>query len=135
MNQAYLDLVGLRREDFVNGIWSNNVLQDDRYFVEDQWRKLATGQTVEPFEYRVKRPFKTSQEDDAQAIEYSWILANAFPEIGEDGKPRKILGWLTDISHQKWSQHLQAQRLEDVLETKRQSENFIDMVIPKMIFA
>ncbi|KAL1388843.1 histidine kinase [Phyllosticta capitalensis] len=132
MNQAYLDLVGLRREDFVNGIWSNNVLQDDRYFVEDQWRKLATGQTVEPFEYRVKRPFKASQEDDAQVIEYSWILANAIPEIGEDGKPRKILGWLTDISHQKWSQHLQAQRLEDVLETKRQSENFIDMTSHEM---
>jgi hypothetical protein len=31
-----------------------------------------------------------------------------------------------DISHQKRAEQLQAQRLEDVLETKRQSENFID---------
>jgi hypothetical protein len=33
-----------------------------------------------------------------------------------------------DISHQKRAEELQAERVKDVLETKRQSENFIDMV-------
>ncbi|KAK7613745.1 hypothetical protein BKA81DRAFT_357936 [Phyllosticta paracitricarpa] len=132
MNQAYLDLVGLKGDELPTGMWSYTVLDEDQEFVENQWRKLATGQTVDPFEFRVKRPFRASQEDDTQVIEYSWILANAFPELDENGKPQKILGWLTDISHQKWSQHLQAQRLEDALETKRQSENFIDMTSHEM---
>ncbi|KAK7535176.1 uncharacterized protein J3D65DRAFT_630348 [Phyllosticta citribraziliensis] len=132
MNQAYLDLVGLKREEMPNGMWSYTVLPEDQEFVEDQWRKLATGQNVDPFEFRVKRPFRASQDDDTQVIEYSWILANAFPELDDAGAPQKILGWLTDISHQKWSQHLQAQRLEDALETKRQSENFIDMTSHEM---
>ncbi|KAK7525974.1 histidine kinase [Phyllosticta citriasiana] len=132
MNQAYLDLVGLKGDELPTGMWSYTVLDEDREFVENQWRKLATGQTVDPFEFRVKRPFRASQEDDTQVIEYSWILANAFPELDENGTAQKILGWLTDISHQKWSQHLQAQRLEDALETKRQSENFIDMTSHEM---
>ncbi|KAK8157980.1 hypothetical protein BKA80DRAFT_207557 [Phyllosticta citrichinensis] len=132
MNQAYLDLVGLKREELPNGMWSHTVLPEDQEFVEEQWQKLVTGQNVDPFEFCVKRPFRASQEDDAQVIEYSWILANAFPELDETGAPQKILGWLTDISHQKWSQHLQAQRLEDALETKRQSENFIDMTSHEM---
>ncbi|KAK5083305.1 hypothetical protein LTR16_008283, partial [Cryomyces antarcticus] len=62
----------------------------------------------------------------------TWILSTAFPEIDEDGSVVAIMGWLTDISSQKWSERLQAQRLEDALETKRQSENFIDMTSHEM---
>jgi hypothetical protein len=38
-----------------------------------------------------------------------------------------VQGWLVDISPRKRLETLMAQRLEDALETRRASENFIDM--------
>ena len=43
-----------------------------------------------------------------------------------------LYGWLTDISSRKLTESLVAQRLQDALETKRSSENFIDMVSHEM---
>ncbi|KAL1627398.1 hypothetical protein SLS54_002323 [Diplodia seriata] len=131
MNEAYLDLSGLKREDFGGDPhrWSSTVIPEDREYVEEQWEKLVQGVDVRPFEFRVRRPWHLpGSADESDRMEHSWVLANAFLKYDEAGNPQRILAWLTDISHQKWSQQLQAQRLEDVLETKRQSENFIDMM-------
>lgn len=131
MNQAYLDLSGLKREDFGGDphLWSSTVIPEDRKYVEEQWEKLVQGHDIQPFEFRVRKTWHLQgSTDESDRMESSWVLANAFLKYNEAGDPQRILAWLTDISHQKWSQQLQAQRLEDVLETKRQSENFIDMV-------
>ena len=133
MNEAYLDLSGLKREDFGGDPhrWSSTVIPEDREYVEEQWEKLVQGIDIRPFEFRVRRPWHLpGSTDEKDRMEHSWVLANAFLKYDEAGNSQRILAWLTDISHQKWSQQLQAQRLEDVLETKRQSENFIDMVSP-----
>ncbi|OMP82805.1 Mitotic spindle checkpoint component mad2 [Diplodia seriata] len=135
MNEAYLDLSGLKREDFGGDPhrWSSTVIPEDREYVEEQWEKLVQGVDVRPFEFRVRRPWHLpGSADESDRMEHSWVLANAFLKYDEAGNPQRILAWLTDISHQKWSQQLQAQRLEDVLETKRQSENFIDMTSHEM---
>ncbi|KAL0259402.1 hypothetical protein SLS55_005138 [Diplodia seriata] len=135
MNEAYLDLSGLKREDFGGDPhrWSSTVIPEDREYVEEQWEKLVQGVDVRPFEFRVRRPWHLpGSADESDRMEHSWVLANAFLKYDEAGNPQRILAWLTDISHQKWSQQLQAQRLEDVLETKRQSENFIDMTLSKL---
>ncbi|KAL1638338.1 hypothetical protein SLS56_000146 [Neofusicoccum ribis] len=104
-----------------------------RSYVEEQWQKLGQGQSIQPFEFRVKRPWKSpNPHDGSDQMGCSWLLANAFLTYNDANEPQRILGWLTDISHQKWNQQLQAQRLEDALETKRQSENFIDMTLSKL---
>ncbi|KAB2578695.1 hypothetical protein BFW01_g9604 [Lasiodiplodia theobromae] len=135
MNQAYLDLSGLKREDFGGDphLWSSTVIPEDRKYVEEQWEKLVQGHDIQPFEFRVRKAWHLQgSTDESDRMESSWVLANAFLKYNEAGDPQRILAWLTDISHQKWSQQLQAQRLEDVLETKRQSENFIDMTSHEM---
>lgn len=135
MNKAYLDLTGMRREDFWANShqWSSTVIPEDREYVEEQWQRLVQRQSIQPFEFRVNREWSSPvSTDEKDRMEYSWILANAFLKYDEDGESQRILAWLTDISHQKWSQQLQAQRLEDALETKRQSENFIDMTSHEM---
>ena len=43
-----------------------------------------------------------------------------------------VQGWLTDISLRKYAEGLLAQKLEDALENKRQSEAFIDMTSHEM---
>lgn len=135
MNQAYCDLSGLRREDFgsESQTRSSTVIPEDRSYVEEQWQKLGQGQSIQPFEFRVKRPWQSpNPHDGSDQMGCSWLLANAFLTYNDANEPQRILGWLTDISHQKWNQQLQAQRLEDALETKRQSENFIDMTSHEM---
>jgi signal transduction histidine kinase len=62
----------------------------------------------------------------------TWLLATSFPEVEPDGRVSVIMGWITDISKQKAADRLLSQRLEDALETKRQSENFIDMTSHEM---
>ncbi|OCL05665.1 hypothetical protein AOQ84DRAFT_93812 [Glonium stellatum] len=128
MNQAYCQLTGRTRDQFNPETWSDAIIPEDRPFVQQQWKRLASGEVIQPFEFRVSR-HKTSagKIDDADITEHRWLLSNAIPELNEDGSCRVVMGWLTDISHQKWAEYLQSKRLEDALENKRQSENFIDM--------
>jgi PAS domain S-box-containing protein len=129
VNDAYLKLTGISRDMFRHGSWQKVVVPEDLAIVEEQWRQLAAGKTIEPFAFRVKKPFNTDpQKDGSEAMKYRWLLSNARPKLNPDGSCRSVMGWLTDISHQKWSEHLQAKRLEDALENKLQTEKFIDMV-------
>ena len=129
INDAYLDITGFSRIglDIDNG-WKECVLPEDVPFVESQWSTVVEEKRPALFEYRLKRPWKSFDKANDQYIEgEAWLSTSIVPELNEDGTVRAIMGWLTDISHQKWSEKLQAQRLEDALETKRQSEKFIDM--------
>lgn len=53
------------------------------------------------------------------------MQATAFPEIEPDGSVSTVQGWVYDISYRKFSERIQAQMLEDALENKRQTENFV----------
>jgi len=130
MNRAYCQLTGRSQEQFSPGTWSDVIIPEDRPFVEQQWKRLASGEAIQPFEFRVSRhkTSSTGKADSEDTTGHRWLLSNAIPELNEDGSCRVVMGWLTDISHQKWSEHLQSKRLEDALENKRRSENFIDMV-------
>ena len=130
MNRAYCQLTGRPQEDFSPETWPDVIIPEDRPFVEQQWKRLASGEAIQPFEFRVSRhkTSSTGKADSEDTTGHRWLLSNAIPELNEDGSCRVVMGWLTDISHQKWSEHLQSKRLEDALENKRRSENFIDMV-------
>ncbi|OCK94028.1 uncharacterized protein K441DRAFT_563771 [Cenococcum geophilum 1.58] len=129
MNRAYCQLTGRSQQEFSPGTWSDVIIPEDRPFVEQQWKRLASGEAIQPFEFRVSRhkTSSTGKADSEDTTGHRWLLSNAIPELNEDGSCRVVMGWLTDISHQKWSEHLQSKRLEDALENKRRSENFIDM--------
>jgi PAS domain-containing protein len=157
LNDAYIHLTGVPRENFKPGVWQQAIIPEDLPLVEQRWNALAAGEPIVPFSFRVKRKEEErrgARPGSAEALGYRWLLSNAFvdwngdgPEVdnwdaengekdGERGRVkgvgkgecRRVMGWLTDISAQKWGQLLQAQRLEDALETRRQTERFIDMV-------
>ncbi|TKA69774.1 hypothetical protein B0A49_07409 [Cryomyces minteri] len=137
LNDAYFELLGIPKEDgyssFEQNFWRTEVYPDDLPLVEGQWQYLLDERSPSTFQYRLNRPWKSiDNTNGAEMSGPTWILSTAFPEIDEDGSIIAIMGWLTDISSQKWSERLQAQRLEDALETKRQSENFIDMTSHEM---
>ncbi len=129
LNEAYLNLTGVLRENFRPVIWQKSIVPEDLAAVEGRWNKLASGEPIEPFTFRVKRHRSpTATPGSCESLDYRWLLSNAYVDFNEDGSCRRVMGWLTDISAQKWNEQLQAQRLEDALETKRQTEKFIDMV-------
>jgi PAS domain S-box-containing protein len=129
LNDAYLKLTGLSRERFRPGEWQQAIVPEDLSIVEERWGQLAAGKKLEPFAFRVKRSSQIGlHKDGSETMEYRWVQSNGLGHLNPDGSCRMVMGWLTDISHQKWSEHLQAKRLEDALENKRQTEKFIDMV-------
>jgi PAS domain S-box-containing protein len=129
LNEAYLRLTGMTKDGFRPGVWQQAIVPEDLPIVEERWGQLAAGISVEPFAFRVKRSSKADmRKDGSETMEYRWLLSNGRCKLNPDGTCRTVMGWLTDISYQKWSQHLQTKRLEDALENKRQTEKFIDMV-------
>ena len=129
LNPAYLKLTGLELETFGTGGWQKALHADDLALVEARFASLARGEDVDPFEFRISRAAQgCPNEKNVTTWEYRWLLSNAFVDRNEDGSTQSVMGWLTDITSQKWAEHLQQQRVEDVLENKRQTEKFIDMV-------
>ncbi|KAI5237938.1 hypothetical protein E4T43_07752 [Aureobasidium subglaciale] len=133
VNDAYLSLIGLERDVFEQAAsrglaWSDTIYEEDIELATQIWARLKDSKAPQTFEYRVKiPPTKASEQPGIRALE-----TISFPEVDESGRIVTIQGWLMDVSPRKRLEALMAQRLEDALETRRASENFIDMVSHEM---
>ena len=108
--------------------WTDFIHPDDVCRFWASWEQVVVQKIPAICEYRILKEWRSV--DKATGEETSgetWLMATSFPEIEPDGRVSVIMGWITDISKQKAAENLLSQRLEDALETKRQSENFIDM--------
>lgn len=52
----------------------------------------------------------------------AWIFVSSFPLFDDDGKVRLVLSYILDISHQKWTEGVQARVAAAALLAKRQQE-------------
>lgn len=138
VNDAYLSVLGETREEHsarssISMAWSEYIHPDDAQRFHDAWRRVLEQKAPLTIEYRLKKPWISWDKASGQEISGDrWLLANAFPDVDSDGKISSIQGWLTDISHRKFTEALLSQKLEDALENKRQTENFIDMTSHEM---
>lgn len=138
VNDAYLRVLGETKEEHasrssISMAWGEHIHPDDRDRFNDAWRAVVEHKAPLTIEYRLKKPWVSFDKASGQEISGErWLLANAFPDVDSDGKISSIQGWLTDISHRKFSEALLSQKLEDALENKRQTENFIDMTSHEM---
>lgn len=128
VNDAYLRLIGLDRDTFEQAAsrglaWRDTIYEEDIELTTHIWSRMRDSKTPQTFEYRVKVPSK--QPGEAPGIRTLETIS--FPEIDESGRIITVQGWLVDISPRKRLETLMAQRLKDALETRRASENFIDM--------
>ncbi|KAK5000384.1 hypothetical protein LTR66_000741 [Elasticomyces elasticus] len=138
INQSYLDMLGLTQETFMGPAedgspWKDIVVPEDTHVVNGAWNRLIELKIPVTVEYRLKRPWISFDKASGSELKgATWMLATAYPELNDDGEIQSVQGWLTDVSHRKFSEQLLSQRLHDALETKRQSENFIDMTSHEM---
>ena len=132
-NTAYYELTGQDPEDSSAMTWLVKVHDDDLAMVLSKWAKILVDLQPVTEELRLKRPWQAAHNGDEIAkMEYTWVLAAAYPVLADDGSVAGITGTVTDISSQKWSVEIQTQRITDMLESKRQQENFVDMTSHEM---
>jgi signal transduction histidine kinase len=113
--------------------WTNFIHPDDVCRFWESWEKVTVQKIPDICEYRILKEWRSIDKATGEQLSgETWLLATSFPEVEPDGRVSVIMGWITDISKQKAADRLLSQRLEDALETKRQSENFIDMTSHEM---
>lgn len=95
--------------------WVDSIWPEDLDDVLNYWIELVKGTRVQ-FEFRFKN--RNASPDDPTP--FTWVLANAYPEMSDNGSNEFITGTLTDIHHQKMSEGDAMKRASDALEAKRQ---------------
>jgi hypothetical protein len=129
--------------------WMPLVTDDSLDMFQRHWAQLLLDKQPVTFECQFKSRWQHTNPDTGELLEGGrWFLISACPEFGEDGKIMGAWGCNVDVryvnsfaqisifarhdgliirSYQKWAQSLKDERLNEVTEAKRQSENFIDM--------
>lgn len=128
-NDRYYEMTGFPRENQDSMTFLSTIHPDSVPLVEQIWR--AYNEELAPFsgELRLSKPY--IDPSSGEELE-NWILAAGQPESNFDGTLRSVLGSITDISRIKWAEALQSRRLEDAEETRRQTNNFLDLTSHEM---
>ncbi|KAL9000185.1 MAG: hypothetical protein Q9169_001087 [Polycauliona sp. 2 TL-2023] len=108
--------------------WMNFIKEEDQTMVKNLWSDLVHNTIPFSREFR----FKAMWEDPNGNKSDTWVIASAFPEKDGDGRLKVIFGSITNISQQKWAEHLEKRKMEEAVEMKRQQENFIDITSHEM---
>jgi len=135
-NDQYLNLVGVPREyDWKKlwdseATWQERVHPDDMHGIQAAWKSLLDKEkTSVTVEYRVTTPWRSvDKATGSELTGETWLCNNAVAECDENGDVVCIHAWLHDTSFRHYTETLLSTRLQEALETKRASENFIDMV-------
>ncbi|KAK4690403.1 hypothetical protein P7C71_g6377, partial [Lecanoromycetidae sp. Uapishka_2] len=108
--------------------WLDYVKEEDQEAARKAWSDVVH----EAIDMNAEIRFKTPWTDQNGNKGDTWVLASAYPEVGDDGKVKVIFGSITEISQQKWAEHFEKRRMEEAVEMKRQQENFIDITSHEM---
>ncbi|ORY18703.1 hypothetical protein BCR34DRAFT_292356 [Clohesyomyces aquaticus] len=133
MNTEYRVLVNIRKDEGCSRGWRAPIHPVDRPRVEELFKNMVLSRRADSvcFHFRVQIDVSTPAEPDAPG-KWRWLLATASSDLDEAGNVIRVTNFITDITPAKEAELQQGKRLEDALETKRQSENFIDMVCHEM---
>ena len=127
-NEKWYELSKVSKGSMGNYKWMDAIMSEDKDHFMKLWADLVDNAVALDTEIR----FKTSWVDRNGNQSDTWVLASAFPDQRPDGSLRMIFGSITDISQQKWAEHLEKRRMEEAVEMKRQQENFIDITSHEM---
>jgi len=97
--------------------------------VNTQLDKMIKGKKSITLQTRVRRPWKTPEEDVHGGEEYTetHLLLALHPDVDDTGAITTVMSCITDISGLKWSESQLRRRMDQAIEMKRQQERFIDV--------
>ncbi|GAB7350614.1 hypothetical protein MBLNU459_g1180t2 [Dothideomycetes sp. NU459] len=135
VNDEYLRLIGVPRvfdKSFLDNEvdWKEQIIQEDMGPITDAWKALLDRKaSTVTIQYRIRRPWKSiDTATGSQMVGETWLLNKATSELDEKGNVAYVHAWLLDVSHQHYTEKLLGRRLDEALETKVQTERFIDLV-------
>lgn len=76
-------------------------------------------------ELRLTRKWSPPAEENGAAVDdTAWMLTTGF-SVFEAGKPKLLMGYVYDISQQKWAESVQSHHAAETLDAKRRQDEFI----------
>lgn len=130
-NTSFFNIMGvpLNSRDPKLFDWRNYIIPEDQPIANAAMGKCLIEKVDISDSLRLKKKWVPpgSIRYPLPADEEFWILYSASPDIGEDGIVRSLMGCVTDISHLKWAEQLQARIAEAAEKEKRKQEEFIDI--------
>lgn len=127
-NDQWYEVSKVPKESQASDRWMESVHDGDKEMVSGFWYNLVYNAAPFTTEFRFKAPWQDPKKNDADR----WALLSAHPERSEDGSLKVIFGSITDISKQKWAEHLEKRRVDEAVEMKRLQDNFIDITSHEM---
>lgn len=114
-NDAYLTVTGITKEEAqdARGKPKEAVHPDDRDRIYEAF--LTCIEDKQPFtaEYRLVKPrIYLDPATGKEVCGETWVLANASPELDEEGNVTHVQGWLVDISDRKDHERLRLRRAQ-----------------------
>ncbi|EME43361.1 hypothetical protein DOTSEDRAFT_72688 [Dothistroma septosporum NZE10] len=106
------------------------ILAEDQRDVSSRWlEQLIAGDAPRRVqEHRLARSWQPPVvEEEGTELVSAWILVECFPVV-EAGQVKHLLGYITDISHQKWAENIQSANATAAKLAKKRQEEFIDVV-------
>lgn len=134
VNDAYLELAGVKREDVNNpDAWVGLICDEDKDRVFAATRQIVNKHQPFMVEFKTNMLYKVIDEVTGHPILVpQYLRTTCIPEFDDEGTMTCIQGWVTNISQERFSQTLLNSRLDEVMASKQNAENFIDMVSHEM---
>lgn len=126
-NDQFYEIIGCDRsmldiEDLLDILAS-----EERDPNRDMAKELLDGAPRVTREVRLAKEWTPPNEAGEVSTPCSaWILTVTFPMM-KDGKVEMLLGYVVDISRQKWAEDVKAMQAEEALSSKRRQEEFLDV--------
>lgn len=126
-NDQFYDITGHDRSRPDMAHFREVLAADERETDRNIMEALLCGASRTVRDVRLCRTWKSpDQSDENPEEDYAWILAVTFPLV-EDGEVKSLLGYVTDISRQKWAENVQTRNATLATDAKRRQEEFLDI--------
>ncbi|KAH0386632.1 putative histidine kinase HHK19p, partial [Aureobasidium melanogenum] len=121
---AWFEMTGHRRCAIGETRWQDVIHEEDLEYVERCFDKLSLESQPLEFQFRMRSPWINPAGEKCGS---SWMLCNALPELRKDGTVEQVVSAITEISHLKWAETVNVNRVEEANESKKHALAFIDM--------
>jgi len=135
-NSYFYNIFGIAddRHDPALFNWRDHFLHEDLAEADSQVARSLAEKVQVSGSLRIRRRWRPPEtaHDPKPKDEPYWIMYTSMPDIKADGSVPSMMGYITDISHLKWAEQLQARNALAAEREKRRHEEFIDITSHEM---
>jgi PAS domain S-box-containing protein len=124
-NPAWFEITGHAIVPFEEIDWESITHEEDLGLVKSKWSGIFGKKDSTNIQFRLRKRWV---DGNGVTMGPVWVTTSALPEYNEDGSVKGIIGTMLDISALKFAETVQETKVQEAMEAKRQSLNFIDMV-------